>query len=219
MGKEIDLMKNYPRTKRDIKQRGKEKTNEDRKIAREFEKDFFDGDRRNGYGGFNYNPRFWQPVVPNFQSYYNLSKTSSLLDVGCAKGFMLHDFSEMIPGINVQGIDISNYAIENSMESVKNKLQVADARELPFQDDSFDLVISITTVHNFDREDCMAALKEISRVSKGNAFITVDAYRNEEEKEAMLAWNLTAKTILHVDEWKELFLEAGYSADYYWFMP
>ena len=134
MGKEIDLMKNYPRTKRDIKQRGKEKTNEDRRIAREFEKDFFDGDRRNGYGGFNYNPRFWQPVVPNFQSYYNLSKTSSLLDVGCAKGFMLHDFSEMIPGINVQGIDISNYAIQNSMESVKNKLQVADARELRFQD-------------------------------------------------------------------------------------
>ena len=125
----------------------------------------------------------------------------------------------MIPGINVQGIDISNYAIQNSMECVKNKLQVADARELPFQDDSFDLVISITTVHNFDREDCMAALKEINRVSKGNAFITVDAYRNEEEKEAMLAWNLTAKTILHVDEWKELFLEAGYSADYYWFMP
>ena len=219
MGKEIDLMKNYPRTKRDIKQRGKEKTNKDRRIAREFEKDFFDGDRRNGYGGFNYNPRFWQPVVPDFQSYYNLSKTSSLLDVGCAKGFMLHDFSEMIPGINVQGIDISNYAIQNSMESVKNKLQVADARELPFQDDSFDLVISITTVHNFDREDCIAALKEISRVSKGNAFITVDAYRNEEEKEAMLAWNLTAKTILHIDEWKELFLEAGYSEDYYWFMP
>jgi len=219
MGKEIDLMKNYPRTKRDIKQRGKEKTNKDRRIAREFEKDFFDGDRRNGYGGFNYNPRFWQPVVPDFQSYYNLSKTSSLLDVGCAKGFMLHDFSEIIPGINVQGIDISNYAIQNSMESVKNKLQVADARELPFQDDSFDLVISITTVHNFDREDCMAALKEISRVSKGNAFITVDAYRNEKEKEAMLAWNLTAKTILHIDEWKELFLEAGYSEDYYWFMP
>jgi len=219
MGQEINLMKNYPRTKRDIKQRGTEKTNKDRELARKFEKDFFDGDRRNGYGGFNYNPRFWQPVVPEFQSYYNLSNMSSILDVGCAKGFMLHDFAEIIPGIKVQGIDISNYAIENSMESVKNKLQVADARELPFKDDSFDLVISITTIHNFDREDCMAALKEISRVSKGNAFITVDAYRNEEEKEAMLAWNLTAKTILHVDEWKELFLEAGYSSDYYWFMP
>ena len=219
MGQEINLMQNYPRTKRDIKQRGTEKTNKDRELARRFEKDFFDGDRRNGYGGFNYNPRFWQPVVPEFQNYYNLSNMSSILDVGCAKGFMLHDFAEIIPGIKVQGIDISNYAIENSMESVKNKLQVADARELPFQDDTFDLVISITTVHNFDRKDCMTALKEISRVSKGNAFITVDAYRNEEEKEAMLAWNLTAKTILHVDEWKELFLEAGYSSDYYWFMP
>lgn len=218
MGQEIDLMRNYPRTKRDTKQRGAEKTNKDRDLARKFEKDFFDGDRRNGYGGFNYNSRFWQPVVPDFQEFYNLSKNSKILDVGCAKGFMLHDFSELIPGIEVQGIDISNYAIENCMPSVKDSVQVADARDLPFEDDSFDLVISVTTIHNFDREECIKALKEIERVSK-NAFITVDAYRNDIEKEAMFAWNLTAKTILHVDEWKELFDEANYSYDYYWFMP
>ena len=218
MGQEIDLMRNYPRTKRDTKQRGAEKTNKDRDLARKFEKDFFDGDRRNGYGGFNYNSRFWQPVVPDFQEFYNLSKNSKILDVGCAKGFMIHDFSELIPGIEVQGIDISNYAIENCMPSVKDSVQVADARDLPFEDDSFDLVISVTTIHNFDREECIKALKEIERVSK-NAFITVDAYRNDIEKEAMFAWNLTAKTILHVDEWKELFDEANYSYDYYWFMP
>jgi len=218
LGQEIDLMRNYPRTKRDTKQRGAEKTNKDRDLARKFEKDFFDGDRRNGYGGFNYNSRFWQPVVPDFQEFYNLSKNSKILDVGCAKGFMLHDFSELIPGIEVQGIDISNYAIENCMPSVKDSVQVADARDLPFEDDSFDLVISVTTIHNFDREECIKALKEIERVSK-NAFITVDAYRNDIEKEAMFAWNLTAKTILHVDEWKELFDEANYSYDYYWFMP
>ena len=212
-------MKNYPRTKRDIKQRGAEKTNEDRELARKFEKDFFDGDRRNGYGGFEYNSRFWQPVVPDFKEFYNLTKESKILDVGCAKGFMLHDFSELIPGIQVQGIDISNYAIENSMPSVKDYVQVADARDLPFEDNSFDLVISITTVHNFDREECIKALQEIQRVSKKHAFITVDAYRNELEKEAMFAWNLTAKTILHVDEWKKLFFDANYTSDYFWFMP
>jgi ubiquinone/menaquinone biosynthesis C-methylase UbiE len=219
LGQEIDLMRNYPRTKRDIKQRGAEKTNIDRELARKFEKDFFDGDRRNGYGGFSYNSRFWQPVVPDFQEQYNLKKGSKILDVGCAKGFMIHDFSEMIPGIEVQGIDISNYAIENCMPSVKEFVQVADARDLPFEDNSFDLVISVTTVHNFDREECIKALQEIDRVSKKNAFITVDAYRNNLEKEAMHAWNLTAKTILHVDEWKKLFEDAGYSSDYFWFMP
>ena len=219
MGQEIDLMRNYPRTKRDIKQRGAEKTSEDRELARKFEKDFFDGDRRNGYGGFSYNSRFWQPVVPDFKKQYNLTKDSKVLDVGCAKGFMMHDFSEMIPGIEVQGIDISKYAIKNCMPSVKDFVQVADARELPFEDNSFDLVISVTTVHNFDREECIQALQEIERVSKKNAFITVDAYRNDLEKEAMHAWNLTAKTILHVDEWKKLFEEAGYSSDYFWFMP
>jgi len=219
LGQEIDLMRNYPRTKRDIKQRGAEKTSEDRELARKFEKDFFDGDRRNGYGGFSYNSRFWQPVVPDFKKQYNLTKDSKVLDVGCAKGFMMHDFSEMIPGIKVQGIDVSKYAIENCMPSVKDFVQVADARELPFEDNSFDLVISVTTVHNFGREECIQALQEIERVSKKNAFITVDAYRNDLEKEAMHAWNLTAKTILHVDEWKKLFEEAGYSSDYFWFMP
>jgi len=219
LGQEIDLMRNYPRTKRDIKQRGAEKTSEDRELARKFEKDFFDGDRRNGYGGFSYNSRFWQPVVPDFKKQYNLTKDSKVLDVGCAKGFMMHDFSEMIPGIEVQGIDISKYAIKNCMPSVKDFVQVADARELPFEDNSFDLVISVTTVHNFGREECIQALQEIERVSKKNAFITVDAYRNDLEKEAMHAWNLTAKTILHVDEWKKLFEEAGYSSDYFWFMP
>ena len=219
MGQEIDLMRNYPRTKRDIKQRGAEKTIEDRELARKFEKDFFDGDRRNGYGGFSYNSRFWQPVVPDFKKQYNLTKDSKVLDVGCAKGFMMHDFSEMIPGIEVQGIDVSKYAIENCMPSVKDFVQVADARELPFEDNSFDLVISVTTVHNFDREECIQALQEIDRVSKKNAFITVDAYRNDLEKEAMHAWNLTAKTILHVDEWIQLFEDASYSSDYFWFMP
>ena len=219
MMQEIDLMKNYPRSKRDIKQRGAEKTKEDRRLAREFGKDFFDGDRKNGYGGFFYNSRFWQPVISTFQEHFGLTKESSVLDVGCAKGFMLHDMAELIPGINVKGIDISQYAIDNTIEDMKGHVQTGDARELPFEDNSFDVVISVTTVHNFDRKECIQALQEIERVSQGKSFITVDAYRNDEEKVAMNAWNLTAKTILHVEEWKELFKEAGYTGDYYWFMP
>jgi len=219
MGKEIDLMVNYPRTKRDVKERGEEKTEADRAIARRFEKDFFDGDRRHGYGGFNYLSRFWQPVVPTYQEFYNLSAESSILDVGCAKGFMMHDFAELIPGITVKGIDVSEYAISNTIDDMKSHVQVGDAREIPFPDNSFDVVISINTIHNLDRDDCKKALQEIERVSRKNSFLTVDAYRNDEEQEAMVAWNLTAKTMMHVDEWKAFFEEAGYTGDYYWFIP
>jgi len=219
MGKEIDLLVNYPKTKRDVKERGNTKTEEDRMIARKFGRDFFDGDRKHGYGGFGYLPRFWQPVIPTFQEHFNLDSSSSLLDVGCAKGFMIHDMTELIPGITVKGVDISEYAIENAIDSIKPHVQVANAMNLPFEDNSFDVVIAINTLHNLDKEDFAVALREVERVSRKGAFVTVDAFRDEEEKEAMLAWNLTAKTILSVDEWIEFYDECGYTGDYYWFMP
>lgn len=219
MGREIDLLVNYPKTKRNVKERGAEKTAADRAIARQFGKDFFDGDRKHGYGGYNYLPRFWQPVVPTFQQHFGLTSGSSLLDVGCGKGFMLHDLAELIPGITVQGIDISEYAIANAMDDMRPHVQVADAKSLPFEDNSFDVVISINTVHNLEREECGRALQEIERVSRGQSFVTMDAYRDDEEKELMLAWNLTAKTIMHVAEWQEFFKEIGYTGDYYWFIP
>lgn len=216
---ELDLLKNYPKTKRNVKERGATKTEEDRRIAREFGKEFFDGDRRCGYGGFAYHSRFWQPVIPDFQQHYHLNASSKVLDVGCAKGFMLHDFRELIPGIEVRGIDVSTYAIENGKKEVRPFLEVADARSLPFPDNSFDLVISINTIHNLEKEDLMRALLEIERVSRKGSFITVDAYRTKEERELMFEWNLTAKTILHVDEWVQLFEKVGYTGDYYWFIP
>ena len=219
MGKEIDLMVNYPKSKRNVKERGLTKTEEDRAIARQFGKDFFDGDRKHGYGGYYYNSRFWQPVIPTFKEHFNLTSSSSVLDIGCGKGFMLYDMVQLIPGITVKGMDISEYAIENAIEDMKPYLAVADAAELPIEDNSFDVVISITTIHNLDRIRCAQALKEIERVSRGKSFITVDAYRNNEEKELMNAWNLTAKTFMHVDEWKEFFDEVGYTGDYYWFIP
>lgn len=219
MGQEINLLVNYPKTKRDIQQRGATKTEDIRSIARKFGKDFFDGDRRYGYGGYSYHPRFWQPVIPTFQQHFGLTASSSLLDVGCGKGFMLHDMAELIPGMTVKGIDISEYAITHAIEDMKPHIQVANAKTLPFPDHSFDVVISINTIHNLIREECAQALQELERVSRGKSFITVDAYRNDEEKELMYAWNLTALTIMHVDEWKAFFREVGYTGDYYWFTP
>lgn len=219
MGIEIDLLINYPKTKRDVKGRGAEKSSEDRAIARRFDKEFFDGDRKHGYGGFNYFSRFWQPVVPTFQKHFGLTSDSSVLDVGCAKGFMIHDLAELIPGIKVEGVDVSEYAIENAIDDMRPFVKVGDARSLPYADKSFDVVISINTVHNLEKNECAKALQEIERVSRGKSFITVDAYRNDEEKGLMEAWNLTAKTMMHVDEWKAFFKQIGYTGDYYWFIP
>jgi ubiquinone/menaquinone biosynthesis C-methylase UbiE len=131
---------------------------------------------------------------------------------------MMHDFAELIPDIIVKGIDISSYAIENTIDDMKPHVQIADAVDLPFPDKFFDVVISINTVHNLQRTECGQALKEIERVSN-SAFVTVDAYHNEAERERMLAWNLTGLTIMHVDEWKAFFDTVGYTGDYYWFIP
>ena len=219
VGREIDLLVNYPKSKRNVEGRGETKTDEDRAVARCFGREFFDGDRRHGYGGFRYMPRFWQPVIPTMQKHFGLTGSSSVLDVGCAKGFMLHDLAELIPGITVTGVDISEYAIANAIDDMRPHVQVADARQLPFADGSFDVVISINTVHNLDGPDCAQALREIQRVSRGKAFVTVDAYTTPAERERMLAWNLTARTILQVDAWRAFFAEAGYSGDYFWFIP
>jgi ubiquinone/menaquinone biosynthesis C-methylase UbiE len=219
MGIEIDLLENYPKAKRNLDERAASKTEEDRAVARRFGKDFFDGDRRHGYGGFNYHPRFWQPVIPTLQTHFGLDGDSSLLDVGCAKGFMLHDLAELIPGIKVAGVDVSSYAVEHAIEDMRAFVQVADARELPFPDKSFDVVISINTVHNLERADLAQALREIERVARKGSFVTVDAYRDEGERERMMAWNLTAKTIMSVEEWVAFFDECGYTGDYFWFIP
>lgn len=216
---EIDLLKNYPKTKRNLDERAAGKTEADRAIGRKFDFDYFDGNRKHGYGGFTYQSRFWQPVIPDFQQHFNLTPESSLLDVGCGKGFLLHDLRELIPGITVAGVDISTYAIEHAMDDVKPFVSVANATKLPFADNSYDVVISINTVHNLPLEECKEALREIERVKQQHAFITVDAYRTQEEKERMDKWNLTALTYMSVPEWEALFKEVGYTGDYFWFIP
>ena len=216
---EIELLKKYPKAKRNLDERSASKEKDVISTARKFGKEFFDGDRKFGYGGFKYQSKYWNEVVKDIFEFYDLKDDSSILDVGCAKGFMLYDFINNYPNLKIKGIDISSYAINNSKPEVSKFLEVGNAKNLNYKDNSFDLVISINTVHNLEIDECKIAIKEIQRVSKSKSFITVDAYRNDREKENMYKWNLTAKTILSVKEWISLFKEVEYKGDYYWFIP
>ena len=215
---EIDLLDRYPKSKRPIDERGVLITEEHRRIARRFGVEFFDGDRLTGYGGYGYHPRFWTETVKRFRDHYRLSPDASILDVGCAKGFMLHDFKMLMPAATVAGIDVSDYAIAHAIDDMQPFVRVACASALPFPDKSFDLVISINTVHNLPLDECKRALREIQRVTRRHAFVTMDAWRNDDEKRRMLQWNLTGLTYMHADDWKALFGEIGYKGDYYWFI-
>lgn len=217
MDREINLMDRYPKSKRPIEERASVITEEHRRIARQFGREFFDGDRLYGYGGFHYHPRFWTETVKRFRDYYHLPEDASILDVGSGRGFMLCDFKQLMPKAKIAGIDISGYAIETTKEEMKPYVKVGNAKKLEFSDKSFDLVISINTVHNLPLEECKQAIREIERVSRRHSFIVVDAWRNEEERKRLMAWVLTGLTYMHVEDWKRLFAEVGYTGDYYWF--
>jgi ubiquinone/menaquinone biosynthesis C-methylase UbiE len=212
---EIDLMKYYPRSQKPIESRATV-SKDDMRVARKFERDYFDGDRKYGYGGYFYNAKFWSKTVKYIKDYYNLPNNASILDVGCGKGFMLNDFKILMPEVHVAGIDISNYAYEHALPNVKPYIKIGNAKKLPFPDKSFDLVIGINVVHNLALRECKQAIKEIERVSRLNKFIVVDAWRNKEELIRHNKWVVTCKTAMHVSEWSKLFDDVGYSGDYYW---
>ncbi len=182
-------------------------------ISKQFGRDYFDGDRNYGYGGFRYDGR-WIPVAKAMVEHYGLKPGARILDVGCAKGFLVHDFMKVLPGSEAYGIDISEYAIQNAMPEVKDRLQVGDALALPYPDKSFDLVVSINTVHNFRAYDLEKALKEIERVGKQHKYIVMDSYRNEQEKVNLLYWQLTCECFFTPEEWEWFFQKSGYTGDY-----
>ena len=183
------------------------------KIAKHFDKDYWDGDRNVGYGGMRYDGR-WRKVADAMHNHYGLKKGDRVLDVGCGKGFLLYDLTQSVPGIEVRGIDISQYAIENSKEEVRPFLQVGNANHLPFDDKSFDLIISITTLHNLVCYDLDAALRAIQRVGRKNKFICVESYRNDEEKVNLLYWQLTCESFYGPKEWEWWFEKCGYTGDH-----
>lgn len=183
------------------------------KIAKQFGKDYWDGDRSTGYGGYRYDGR-WRKVAEQMCAHYGIKPGDRVLDVGCGKGFLLYDFTQVVPGVEVRGIDISEYAIENAKEEVKPFLQVANANKLPFPDKSFDLVISLNTIHNLYCYDCHAALKEIERVGRKNKYICVEGYRNEEEKVNLMYWQFTCEMFCTPEEWQWWFKQTGYTGDH-----
>jgi len=209
----VDLMYKYPVANNRLNER-KNPTEQEKQVAKEFGREFFDGERKHGYGGFSYNPKYWTETVKLFIEKYDLNEKSSVLDVGCGKGFMLVDLLKAIPTLDLSGIDISNYAIENSHELIKNRLKVANCMNLPFEDNSFDLVISINTIHNLDQLGCIKSLQEIERVKKKYSYLVVDGWSTPEEERDLKSWVLTAVTVLHTSEWEKLFEKAGYTGDY-----
>jgi ubiquinone/menaquinone biosynthesis C-methylase UbiE len=214
---ELNLLEAYPRAKRNIAERSTA-TPEDRALAKKFGKEYFDGTRNQGYGGYKYDGR-WKPIARRMAEHYGLKPGDSVLDVGSGKGFLLHDLLEAVPGLRVAGIDISEYGVANTMEDVKPFVQVANARSLPYPDRSFDLVLAINVIHNLKGDDLIKAIKELERVSRKHKYVIVDSYRTEEEREKVMSWVLTAETILDTKGWAALFKKAGYTGDYFWFMP
>ena len=211
---ELDLLKSLPKPKkRDVKSREINKSEEVIKISREYGEMYFDGPREYGYGGYNYDGR-WVPVAKDIIEYFKLKPGSKILDVGCAKGFLVKDLLDQ--GIDAYGLDISEYAINNCEKEVIGRLQVGKADNLPFPDNSFDAVISINTIHNYDKKGVIKCLKEIQRLSTGKSFIQVDSYRNAEQKAIFESWVLTAYFHDYPENWIKLFNEAGYTGDYYW---
>ena len=218
MGKEINLLDTLPATKRDTKSRAADKTPEDRALAKQFGKDFFDGERRHGYGGYRYDGR-WLPVARRMAKHYQLAPDAAILDVGCAKGFLMADFLQVLPECSVRGLDVSNYAKANAHGGMEAFIDIGSAESLPYEDKSFDLVISINSIHNLPLDKCKKSLQEIERVSKAHKYITVDAWRTPEEEKALKEWILTAETYMSVPDWEKQFEEIGYTGDYWWFIP
>lgn len=182
-------------------------------VAKRFDREFFDGERKYGYGGYRYDGR-WESVARKMIDHYHLKPGQKILDVGCGKAHLLYEFKKLIPGIEVAGIDISEYAIEHAMEEVKPFLRQGNATWLEYDDNTFDLVISLATIHNLQIFDLKKAVEEISRVNKGNSYIMTDSYRNDYDKTNLLYWQLTCESIFSDKEWEWLYQEWGYSGDY-----
>lgn len=215
MGKNIHLTRGLPKPKRNLEGRKSDKDQEAIMISKKYGFEYFDGDRKFGYGGYKYDGR-WIPVAKDIIKHFKLKPGDKFLDIGCAKGFLIKDMIDIMPELQAYGLDISEYALKNCHQDVIGKIHLGNAKKLPFPDNSFDAVISLDTIHNLKKSDVISALREIQRVSNGNAFVKVDSYKTPEEKEIFNSWVLTAEFHDYPDGWIKLFNEAGYLGDYDW---
>jgi ubiquinone/menaquinone biosynthesis C-methylase UbiE len=183
-------------------------------LAKQWGYDYWDGDRRINYGGYKYIPGRWTPVAKLLAEHYQLRPGNTVLDIGCGKGFLLYELSLCVPGLDLYGLDISRYAIENSHDLIKNRLRFGTAEHLPFDDYSIDLIISINTLHNLKCFQLEKALKEIVRVSSKNSYLCIESYRNEVEKANLLYWQVTCESFFDPQEWAWWFEKTGFAGDH-----
>jgi SAM-dependent methyltransferase len=183
-------------------------------LSKQWGHDYWDGDRRICYGGYRYLEGRWEKVARAMVAHYGIKPGDRILDVGCGKGFLLYDFTKVVPDLDLHGIDISEYAIQNSKEEIRDRLQVGNANALPFPDGHFDFVFSITTLHNLHCYDLDKALREIERVGKKDKYICVESYRNEQEKANLLYWQVTCEAFNTPQEWEWWFEQTGYTGDH-----
>ncbi|MHC8865805.1 class I SAM-dependent methyltransferase [Arenicellales bacterium IMCC57338] len=215
MGELINIVTPLHRaTSRDYLGRMMDSKVECMKISKRYDYNYWDGERRFGYGGYRYIPGRWKPVAEALIDRYNLDNNSSVLDIGCGKGFLLYEFLQILPGLTISGIDISSHGLASAPDIVRQFLQSHSAQDrLPFEDDQFDLVISLGTFHNLRLFELAVALKEKERVGK-EGYLMLESYRNEQELFNLQCWALTAESFLDVEEWVWLYQHFGYTGDY-----
>ena len=215
---EVNFLNQLPGKKKPIKERFSV-SNEDRIKSWRLDKYYFDGSRKQGYGGYHYDGR-WKKVAQSMTKHYSLNQNSKILDIGCAKGYLLKEFRDILKKSTNIGIDISEYAVDNSHKKVRNNIAVANSVELPFENNYFDLTISINTLHNIlDLKSLEKSFREIKRVSKKNMFISIGTYENEKEKKKLDNWAVVATTYMHKKNWLKFFKKVKYNGDYSWFKP
>jgi len=182
--------------------------------AKEYEQDYWDGDRRYGYGGYKYLPGRWKPVAESLIKNYNLTNESSILDVGCGKAYLLYELKLLLPGLNISGFDISKHGLKNAKEEIREFLFIHRAQDpFPFKDDEFDLVISLGCFHNLRIFELEIALGETQRVGK-QGYVMLESYRNEREQFNLQCWALTCESFFDHEEWPWIYKHFGYTGDY-----
>jgi SAM-dependent methyltransferase len=182
-------------------------------MGRVYGRDYWDGDRRYGYGGYRYDGR-WSIVAQQLVETYKLPANARILDVGCGRGFLLYEFTRLLPNCEVAGFDLSEYAIATSKEEIRDKLFIHRAQEkYPFKDKQFDLVISLNALHNLPVQEAIFALSEMERVAH-DKFLVVESFRNEEELFNLQCWALTCESFFRPESWSWLFRQAGYTGDH-----
>lgn len=205
---------NHKRTKRNYLSRMNNEKIKCMKISKKYGFDYWDGNRKYGYGGYKYIPGYHFKLAKKIIKTYGLNQNSKILDVGCGKGFLMYEIKKILGEVSIIGLDISRYAKKNAKKEVQKNISIYDInKKLKFQNNQFDLVISINTLHNLKLKNLVQCLNEIDRIGI-NKYICTESYRNEEEQFNVQCWALTAETLIDTNSWKYIFELAKYSGDY-----